>query len=117
MALVAITSATKQAAHHRSRRFLALSDQKKLSLPQGTKLALTPTIALPFLRCQDWNHSCLPGYWCSNAGQMEARVSYGPPAHPWQTVGHGPLEPLVFASVSNQSKISNIKLRLKQTRR
>jgi len=36
--------------HHREKRFLFLTDEKRIVLPPGTQLVLTPTLALPFLR-------------------------------------------------------------------
>lgn len=36
--------------HHRAKRFLFLTDEKRIVLPPGTQLVLTPTLALPFLR-------------------------------------------------------------------
>ena len=34
----------------RDKRFLFLTDEKRLVVPPGTQLVLTPTLALPFLR-------------------------------------------------------------------
>lgn len=39
-----------QLPHHRTKRFLFLTDEKRLVLPPGTQLVLTPTLAMPFLR-------------------------------------------------------------------
>ena len=39
-----------QLPHSRSKRFLYLTEEKRLVLPPGTQLVLTPTLALPFLR-------------------------------------------------------------------
>jgi len=36
--------------HHRAKRFLFMTDEKRIVLPPGTQLVLTPTLALPFLR-------------------------------------------------------------------
>lgn len=42
--------ALSQLPHHRSKRFLFLTEEKRLVMPPGTQLVLTPTLALPFLR-------------------------------------------------------------------
>ena len=42
--------ALSQLPHHRSKRFLFMTDEKRIVLPPGTQLVLTPTLALPFLR-------------------------------------------------------------------
>ena len=39
-----------QLPHHRNKRFLFMTDEKRLVLPPGTQLVLTPTLAMPFLR-------------------------------------------------------------------
>ena len=39
-----------QLPHHREKRFLFLTDEKRIVMPPGTQLVLTPTLALPFLR-------------------------------------------------------------------
>jgi len=36
--------------HHRTKRFLFMTDEKRIVMPPGTQLVLTPTLALPFLR-------------------------------------------------------------------
>ncbi len=36
--------------HHRDKRFLWMSEKKKMVLPPGTQLVLTPTLAMPFIR-------------------------------------------------------------------
>jgi len=42
--------ALDQLPHHRTKRFLFLTDEKRLVMPPGSQLVLTPTLALPFLR-------------------------------------------------------------------
>ncbi len=39
-----------QLPHHRDKRFIWMSHKKKLILPPGTQLVLTPTLAMPFIR-------------------------------------------------------------------
>jgi hypothetical protein len=39
-----------QLPHHRTKRFLFLTEEKRLVMPPGSQLVLTPTLALPFLR-------------------------------------------------------------------
>jgi len=39
-----------QLPHHRSKRFFFMTDEKRIVLPPGTNLVLTPTLAMPFLR-------------------------------------------------------------------
>lgn len=36
--------------HHREKRFIWMTEKKKLVLPPGTQLVLTPTLAMPLLR-------------------------------------------------------------------
>jgi len=36
--------------HHRDKRFVFMTGEKRLVMPPGTQLVLTPTLALPFLR-------------------------------------------------------------------
>ena len=36
--------------HHRSKRFLWMTHEKRLVFPPGTQLVLTPTVAMPLLR-------------------------------------------------------------------
>lgn len=36
--------------HHREKRFLFMTGEKRLVMPPGTQMVLTPTLALPFLR-------------------------------------------------------------------
>merc|ERR1712223_477083 len=42
--------ALDQLPHHRTKRFLFLTEEKRLVMPPGSQLVLTPTLALPFLR-------------------------------------------------------------------
>jgi len=42
--------ALDQLPHHRTKRFLFLTEEKRLVMPPGSKLVITPTLALPFLR-------------------------------------------------------------------
>lgn len=42
--------ALDQLPHHRTKRFLWLTEEKRLVMPPGSQLVLTPTLALPFLR-------------------------------------------------------------------
>jgi len=42
--------ALDQLPHHRTIRFLFLTEEKRLVMPPGSQLVLTPTLALPFLR-------------------------------------------------------------------
>ena len=42
--------ALAQLPHHRTKRFLWLTEEKRLVMPPGSQLVLTPTLALPFLR-------------------------------------------------------------------
>ena len=37
-------------SHHRQKRFLWMTQEKRLVLPPGTQLVLTPTLAMPLLR-------------------------------------------------------------------
>jgi len=39
-----------QLPHHREKRFLFMTDEKRIVMPPGSQLVLTPTLALPFLR-------------------------------------------------------------------
>lgn len=39
-----------QLPHHREKRFLFLTDEKRIVMPPGSQLVLTPTLALPFIR-------------------------------------------------------------------
>lgn len=45
--------ALDQLPHHRTKRFLFLTEEKRLVMPPGSQLVLTPTLALPFMR---WVH-------------------------------------------------------------
>jgi len=36
--------------HHRDKRFAFMTDEKRIVMPPGTQLVLTPTLAMPFLR-------------------------------------------------------------------
>jgi len=42
--------ALDQLPHHRAKRFLFLTEEKRLVMPPGSQLVLTPTLALPFMR-------------------------------------------------------------------
>ena len=37
-------------AHHKDKRFIWMTEEKKLVLPPGTQLVLTPTLAMPLIR-------------------------------------------------------------------
>ena len=39
-----------QLPHHREKRFLFMTDEKRIVMPPGSQLVLAPTLALPFLR-------------------------------------------------------------------
>jgi len=39
-----------QLPHHREKRFLFFTDEKRIVMPPGSQLVLTPTLALPFIR-------------------------------------------------------------------
>lgn len=41
---------SEQLPHHRDKRFLWMTHNKKLVFPPGTQLVLTPTLAMPLLR-------------------------------------------------------------------
>jgi hypothetical protein len=39
-----------QLPHHREKRFLFFTDEKRIVMPPGSQLVLTPTLAMPFIR-------------------------------------------------------------------
>ena len=49
-----------QLPHHREKRFLFMTDEKRIVMPPGSQLVLTPTLALPFLRSV-----CLKSFVCT----------------------------------------------------
>ena len=48
--LMSAANAHRSHRHHRDKRFIWMTEEKRLVLPPGTQLVLTPTLAMPLIR-------------------------------------------------------------------